>query len=86
MQTIEDFRQTRAPISDELWAVLQAEDATEGQPREAFFMYGEEYVLHEADGGFFPHAWWYRPVRKETREEAEAVLWEWRKEWVDEAA
>lgn len=80
--TYEQFIATRAPVSDEIWAILQQEDVTEGHPREAFFEYAGEYVLHEADGEYFPHAWWYRPAARATRAEAEAVLWKWRAEWV----
>lgn len=80
--TYAEFLATAAPVSDAIWAILQQEDCTDGLPREAFTMYAGEYALHESDGGFYPHAWWYRPVRKATRQEAEAVLWEWRKEWL----
>lgn len=79
--TITEFLATRAPVSDEIWAALQAEDATDGLPREAFWMYDGAYVLHEHEGGYFPHAWWYAPVRKDSLIAAETVLWEWRKEW-----
>lgn len=80
--TYEQFVASRAPVSDELWGVLLEGGVTDGLPRSVFFAYGGEYVLHEAGGCFWPHAWWYRPASRETRAEAEAVLWEWRKEWV----
>ena len=81
---ITTFLATRQPVSDEVWRMLQDEDVTYDQPREAFFMYGEGnewYVLHEKDGGYFPHAWWYTPARKESLIEAETVLWNWRAEF-----
>lgn len=80
--TYAEFVATAAPVSDAIWAILQQEDVTDGHPREAFTMYAGEYVLHTDGASWFPHAWWYRPVAKCHREDAEAVLWEWRKEWI----
>ena len=80
--TVTEFFASRAPISDEIWDVLLQEAETDGLDRSQFFMYAGEYVLHEHDGKFFPHAWWYAPVAKDSLVEAESVLWEWRKEWV----
>ena len=77
---IEELQATRKPVSDVTWAILVEEGVTEGLPREVFWEYAEGYVLHERDGGFWPHAWWYAPVRKETLAEAEEVLLAWRKE------
>ena len=82
--TITEFLASRAPVSDAVWGMLGEEDCRYGQPRSAFFQYGEgeeQYVLYEADGGFWPLAWWYAPVRRESLTEAEAVLWNWRAEF-----
>lgn len=81
--TIEEFRATASPVDDRIWDTLQREDVVPaGVPREAFTMYDGEYVLHEADGKYWPHAWWYAPVPKDSLTEAEEVLYEWRKEWI----
>jgi len=82
VMTFEEFKASRRPITDEMWEELEKADARDpGTPREAYWQYGEGYVLHERDGGYWPHAWWYAPVRRETLAEAESNLWEWRKEW-----
>lgn len=79
--TYEEFIAGAAPCSEAFYAEL-CEWVENPAPREAFTVYPGGYVLHEANGQFFPHAWWYEPVAKATRAEAEAVLWEWRAEWV----
>lgn len=79
--TLEEFRATAAPVSDALWAVI-CEEGVDFAPRSAFTAYDGEWVLHEADGKWWPHAWWYKPVGHATREEAEADLHNWRNEFV----
>lgn len=79
--TLDAFRATAAPVSDALWAVI-CEEGVDFAPREAFTAYDGEWVLHEADGKWWPHAWWYKPVGHATRESAEADLHAWRNEFV----
>jgi hypothetical protein len=80
--TLDEFRATAHPVSDETWtAILDGVDNP--APRSAFTEYGTGWVLHEEDGKFWPHAWWYSPRPHATRESAEADLNEWRKEFED---
>lgn len=79
--TLDEFRATAAPCHDALWAVI-LDNVENPAPRDKFTVYDGEYVLHEADEKFWPHAWWYSPVPYATKAEAEAVLHEWRKEWI----
>lgn len=79
--TLDEFRATASPITDALWLHLCEGDLTQCQ-RSAHTMYDGEYVLYEKDGQFWPFAWWYKPAPYPTKERAEEVLYEWRKEWV----
>lgn len=79
--TLDEFRATAAPITAAIWAHLCEEGLTPA-PQSAHTSYDGEYVLYEMDGQFWPFAWWYKPVSYATKAEAEAVLYEWRKEWV----
>lgn len=79
--TLDEFRATAAPVNDEVWQALCEEGANPAR-REAFTAYDGEWVLHEAAGKWWPHAWWYAPRPHDTREEAEADLHKWRNEFV----
>ena len=78
--TLDEFRATTHPVSDETWAAV-LDGVSDPAPRTSFTEYGGGYVLHEADGKFWPHAWWYPPVPYDTRAEAEKVLFDWRAEF-----
>ena len=43
----------------------------------AFHVYADAYLIHEADGLFWVHAWWYAPLSYATLAEAEAELFLW---------
>lgn len=79
----EEFRATRKPATPETLEAFRVEGID--LPEEAkVFQYGEDadgWCLHEFDGGFWPHAWWYRPNRHETLESAEKDLFAWRAEF-----
>lgn len=78
--TLDEFRATARPITDETWqAVLDG--VPDPAPREAFTEYATGYVIHEADGKWWPHAWWYAPAPHDTRESAEIGLHKWRAEF-----
>ena len=79
--TLDEFRATRRPATPEMLEALAQEgvDLPEGAVP---FEYADGNLLHERDGGFWPHAWWYAPVRRETLAEAEEVLFNWRAEFI----
>lgn len=79
---IEAFRKTRRQPTDAEWADISETLGPSGPARETCFLYIDNYLLHEADGLFWPHAWWYAPVGMDRREDAEAALFEWQKEWL----
>ena len=82
--TLEEFRATRQPCSDEMWAEIQEAYTPEDMPtRETVFQYADGFIIHEADGQFFPHAWWYAAVARDTRAAAEESLHKWRAEFFD---
>ncbi len=79
--TFEEFRATRKPVTDEAWAVI-VEVIQFPLARSAYFEYDTEVVLHEADGAFYPHTWWYTPNAHATLEAAERDLFAWRAEFL----
>lgn len=46
-------------------------------------VYAEGYMIHEAFGQFWVHAWWYPPLPYATLEEAEAKLYPWYLEFAE---
>lgn len=76
------FAASARPVSDEVWEALIEMDYFPLEGRASCIEFGEGYLLEIRFDGFYPHAWWYSPVRKATLQEAVETLWEWRKEWV----
>lgn len=80
---IDEFRATSAPLDDEIWAATQQlTEVPDGASRNDYVMYDGCYVLYKYDGKWWPHAWWYPPVPRDSLAEAEEILYEWRKEWL----
>lgn len=79
---ITDFLASRRPASPETLAAAAAEHVEFPEGAEVW-EYGEGWILHELAGQYFPHAWWYAPVAKDSLIAAETVLWEWRAEFED---
>lgn len=66
---------------DELCIAFKA-DNQEVPARGTCHIYTDSFLIEERPDGFYPHAWWYSPVRYDTIEKAEKVLYAWRQEWV----
>lgn len=77
-----DFVASRRQLTiQEHGEILSAGECKLQVPREQIFMYAEGFIIEETGTLFFPHAWWYSPVSKDTREQAEKELYAWRNEW-----
>lgn len=84
------FRATKSPASDEFWEVIKDFIDTDNGaiPRTAFHVYGANAddqggcLIHEAEGQFWVHAWWYAPLPYATLAEAEEQLYPWYLEFV----
>lgn len=73
--TFKEFHETKAPMNDELWKYITTEAPVPS--REACHVYADSCLVHEADGQFWVHAWWYPPVGYPTLEVAEVALYAW---------
>lgn len=70
--------------TDEEWSDLSEAFVEEGMAvpeRTACFFYADGFLIEHRADGFYPHAWWYSPVRHDTIEQAERSLHQWRQEW-----
>lgn len=79
------FIATKHAPTDSEWVDLVQVFDEEGRAapaRETCFLYAESFLIEQRADGFYPHAWWYSPVRYDTIEKAEEVLFKWRQEWV----
>ena len=83
MLTLEDFKQTCKPMTDEFWNMLNKEKpiSLEELQQDQCFLYADEFMIQEVNGLFCVHAWWYAPIAYDTREEAEEKLYPWYQEW-----
>lgn len=83
---LEAFRATKRPCDDTTWAQIVEAELLRDIPtltQAACTIYGAEcWLIHEQDGKFFVHAWWYAPLSYDTLEEAEAKLHPWYLEFV----
>ncbi len=74
------FRATKRACDDATWAEIQ-DDIGSAIPQSAVLLYADGYAIHELEGRFFVHAWWYSPIAYDTLEEAEMKLHPWYLEW-----
>ncbi|UXO93724.1 hypothetical protein Pan1_09 [Pseudanabaena phage Pan1] len=75
--TLEQFVATRRECDESTFAEMQEVLGDDMPARETCSVYADGYLIHEAEGKFWPHAWWYSPVAHDTRESAEANLHKW---------
>lgn len=71
------FRATRRPCDDATWNELTSEGLVDGLTQSQCFLYADGYMIHEAEGKFWVHAWWYSPLAYDSLEVAETKLHPW---------
>ena len=83
--TLEQLVATRTKPTPEQYAFMK-EHAEVKAERENCAVYGDDpenpYLIEKREDGFYPHAWWYAPVRHDTLESAEHDLHRWRNQFV----
>ena len=81
--TFEQFMQTAQPITDQAWEFVLREKISYGVSRENFVEYGagEQFILYESAGLYYPLQWVYPPTPIPTLRQAVLSLYEWRKEF-----
>lgn len=83
--TFDQFRATRRPCDDKTWIDIVDSGLVDDIPsltQSAVTIYTETaFMIHEEDGKFFVHAWWYAPLAYDSLEEAEAKLYPWYEEF-----
>ena len=90
IMTRTEFRKTKAPWPKEAFEsqVVAAYDGTlpESLTAEDCHHFGTEddsYCIHEYDGQFWVHAWWYNPAPYASMNVAMSKLYEWYLEWAE---
>lgn len=81
--TLDAFRATAAPISDELWAAMQeAYGPGHTTPRAFHVEYADGNVMYFHEEKWHTCSWWYSPVGRESLAAAEEDLYKWRAEFL----
>ena len=83
--TLKQLVATRATPTVEQYEFMK-EHAEVKAERENCAVYGDDpmnpCLLEKREDGFYPHAWWYDPIRHDTLKSAERELHKWWKEFV----
>ena len=80
-----EFRATRRACDDKTWIEIVDAGLVDDVPtltQSNAHIYANGYMIHEHDGQFYVHAWWYAPIAYDDLETAEAKLHPWYLEFV----
>lgn len=76
MKTFEEFAKTERPITEEVFKEL-CDEGGFNIPKEDCLEFDEGYVIHQAGGQWYVHAWWYAPKSYKAKDEAIKELYRW---------
>jgi len=82
MFDLTQFRATRRQPTPEEYAECVSAGLPSHVEASKVHVYADGYAIHEEDGKFWVHAWWYAPRPYDTLEEAEEELYPWYLEFV----